>query len=67
MMLQSNKIVLIGAQIMVHANNKIVHSLVKKFVFSKYCSFNMKKLLNTAACTTENEKAGANAQDPRRG
>ena len=62
-MLRSNKIVLIGARFMVRAHYSVYHSMIKKFL-SLSSSFNMKKLLTTAACATEKWKAGANAQRP---
>ena len=65
-MLKSNKIVLIGVQIMIHAHHSIYNSLVEKFL-SSASSIQRGKLLTTAACTTEKGKAGANAQRPTPG
>ena len=62
-MLKSNKIVSIGARIMVHAHNSTKPCLVEKFLFlASRPSFNMEKLFTIATCTTEKWKAGANAQ-----
>ena len=66
LLLKSNEIVLIGAQIKMHAHNNVSHYLVKKFL-SLARSFNMEKLLTTTACTTEKVKAGAHAQRPTLG
>ena len=65
-MLQSDQIVLTGAQITVHAHNSILHFLVKKLL-SRASTFNPEKLLTIAACTTEKWKASANAQRPMPG
>ena len=62
-----NKIVLIRAQIMVHAHNSVYHYLVKKFLSPTASSFNMEKLPTIAACTTEKGKAGAYTQRPTPG
>ena len=54
-MLKCTKIVSIGAQIM------------EQYLLSLASSFNVEKLLTTAACTPENRKVCANAKRPTPG